>query len=834
MADEFKILLGVELKSDAASNLNSQIKALQLDKIEVKIDDQNFNKQLGTIKTAINNIQPNPFTLRMDDRKVLSQLTNIKQQIQQLGNIRINLGGGNTSTGINNTVDAFRRATRDTANLYKQIIGIEMKLNKLKMSGADAGNIAQYTNQLNQLMSIHQRLEHDLSGQNIDFNVVFDGIDKGRTELAQLSSEVDNARTRLAKDIAIRINRGDLVKDAKNVEDSLSKIVNQTNETRQAYAAFQTALNNLNIANQSKDVEELTRRNNEYVDALRRVKNQIDINAALQKQHIDDQMSNTRRDNLLFDIDIWSREHSAAMNQFGSRIEDLKSKIRSVNDIELSGLEGEWRKLTKEANLAGKATKTLGDRLKDQFKQYSAYFSVAEVFSYVSQAMRSMYDNVIKVDTAMTNLYKVTDGTQSRYEQFLKSAAKNSQDVSRSMSSYIEQTANWAKMDYSIDESEQLAKLSSIYANVADVDDTTAVSDMVTAMKAFNIEASKAITIIDPINKLSNEFAVSAAGLGQGLSRAASTMSTAGTDLEHTLALLTGISEITQSPDEAGNFLKTAIARIQGMKGKLEELGEEIDDRYDSISKVQTQILNLTRNTSKPVNIFDDNGEFRDYYYIMQDIASIVDELKSTDRAQLYEILFGKNRMNQGAAMIQAFQTGQIDKALKAAKDAEGSAYKEQEKYAESLKARLKELESAWESLSNTFLSSDFLKGAIDALTNFVNFLDMVIDKIGTLNTIIAGIAMWKGISGLASTIKAFGGLSSAIGQVKSLGDAITLLGTNASGTNNVLGTFMSLISKHPKIAIAVGAVTLLVTAFDKLYTSAKEANEKMGTAFTE
>ena len=189
-------------------------------------------------------------------------------------------------------------------------------------------------------------------------------------------------------------------------------------------------------------------------------------------------------------------------------------------------------------------------------------------------------------------------------------------------------------------------------------------------MKAFNITASEAITIIDPLNKLSNEFAVTAAGLGQGLTRAASTMASSGTDLEHTIALLTGISEITQSPEEAGNFLKVAVARIQGMKGTLEELGEEVDDSVDSISKVQTQILNLTKGK---VNIFDDSGEFRDYYEIMKDIASVVDDLTSTDRASLYEILFGKNRMNQGAAMIQAFQSGQIDSALKAALSSEGS-----------------------------------------------------------------------------------------------------------------------------------------------------------------
>jgi len=141
---------------------------------------------------------------------------------------------------------------------------------------------------------------------------------------------------------------------------------------------------------------------------------------------------------------------------------------------------------------------------------------------------------------------------------------------------------------------------------------------MVTAMKAYNIEASEAVKIIDSLNKLGNEFAVTAAGLGSGMANSASAMATAGVSFEQTMAMITGIAEITQSPTEAGSFLKVASMRIRGMKGELEELGEEVDASVDSISKVQTQILNLT---GGKVNIFDQNGEFRNYYEIMQDMS---------------------------------------------------------------------------------------------------------------------------------------------------------------------------------------------------------------------
>lgn len=120
------------------------------------------------------------------------------------------------------------------------------------------------------------------------------------------------------------------------------------------------------------------------------------------------------------------------------------------------------------------------------------------------------------------------------------------------------------------------------------------------------------------------------------------------------------------------------------MKGELEDLGEEYDN-IESISKIQTQILNLT---SGKVNIFDDNGNFRSTYDILKDISEIYDKLSDTDKADLTEILFGKMRGNQGIAIIQAFQSGQIDKAYEAAKNSAGSAQKEFDRWSQSIEAK--------------------------------------------------------------------------------------------------------------------------------------------------
>ena len=124
------------------------------------------------------------------------------------------------------------------------------------------------------------------------------------------------------------------------------------------------------------------------------------------------------------------------------------------------------------------------------------------VISSVWREMRKMVTNVIELDKAMTNLKKVTDETEFTYSNFLKTASQQAKEFHSTVTDLIEQVATWSKLGYSLSESQNLAKTSMIYSNVGEVDNTTAVSDLVTAMKAFNIESEKSIRIVDSLNEL--------------------------------------------------------------------------------------------------------------------------------------------------------------------------------------------------------------------------------------------------------------------------------------------------------------------------------------------
>lgn len=199
------------------------------------------------------------------------------------------------------------------------------------------------------------------------------------------------------------------------------------------------------------------------------------------------------------------------------------------------------------------------------------------------------------------------------------------------------------------------------------------------------------------------------------------------------------------------------------MKGELEELGEEYEN-VQSISKIQTQILNLTKGQ---VNIFKDDGTFKSTYDILEQISKVYDDLSDTSKASLTEILFGKLRANQGVALISAFKSGQVQKAYQTALDSSGSAMKEQERYMDSIQAKTMQLDASWQNLSQHMLSSEFLKGGVDVLRSFVDLTDLLIQNLGTLGTILPGIAGFKVFNYLSKNGES--GIGSIADQIKGL-----------------------------------------------------------------
>lgn len=677
-----------------------------------------------------------------------------------LGNPKID------ASGINDVLNMYAKAKAELSTLKKEASANDsVEKAKIKANGL--------VSEINKTVTDNSGLsnwETTINGAKTSVSTLIDELSKVKTA-GDMSVVTEKWKTfsNAAKQAGVIAN--DVANDVKKISDAIetktydskissikSKLGSYNNGTKEydtvasslkevsnAYDELKLAKDAYDADNSVKNYETLVSANEKLAISIKRTENEMKLLSDAQDKALSSSTIASTKKSFV----SYFENNSKAAKAYKEDVAQLEKQLESMSTVaDKAKFDTDFKNLQAKAIAEGKTGKSALEDLGRAMKQIGQFAGIYNVIQNLAfQVPQKMYEAVKDVDTAMTNLYKVTDETSAAYDKFLGNVGNKAQELGRSMSSLITQTSEWAKLGYSMADSAKLAEISSIYANVGEVDDATAVSDLVTTMKAFNIEASDSMTIIDQLNKLGNEFATSSADLGEGLSKSASALKTAGTDLNHTLALLTGGAEITQSAGEFGNFLKVASMRIRGMKGELEELGEEVDESVDSISKVQTQILNLTHGR---VNIFDSTGEFRDYYKIMEEISAIHDQLSSTEQASLDEILFGKQRANQGAALIQAFQSGQIQKALEATQNAEGSAMEEQTKWLDSIEAKIEKFQAAFQKMSNTAINSDFIKNIIDAGTEAINVLDLLIDKISIFGTIGIGV-------GITALFKNFG-----------------------------------------------------------------------------
>lgn len=425
-----------------------------------------------------------------------------------------------------------------------------------------------------------------------------------------------------------------------------------------------------------------------------------------------------------------------------TRLSDLKNKsILTNEDIEqFRHLNEEIATFKKEADAAGLTISAFFRNMRTQLSYV--------IMQWVSiqgaiRIVRSLVSEVTAVDTAMTELRKVTEATNEEFEQFSKSAGQTGRELGASVSDVISATAEFARLGESLPDAERLGKVATLYKNVGDgIDIETASEDIVSTMKAFKIEAKDAITIVDKLNEVGNNFAISSGGIGEALKRSASALAAANNDLSESIALITTANTIAQDPTTVGQGIKTVSLRLRSTKTELEEMGEDAEGAAENISKLRDQMLALTG-----VDIQFDDNTYKSTYQILLEISKVWEQLDDLAQASVLEQLFGKRQANIGAAILENGEL--LEQVYKKSEGSMGSAMREQQEYAKSIQYSIDTLKAAYQDFADTIINSDFVKNVLKTAQSFLEVLAKIIDEFGTLPTILTGLAAFGGFKGV-------------------------------------------------------------------------------------
>lgn len=431
----------------------------------------------------------------------------------------------------------------------------------------------------------------------------------------------------------------------------------------------------------------------------------------------------------------------------------LKSgKITQQNGQEYaSEASKEFAELKKAVQDAGLETDTLAMKFKKLFETNIKSQFASQVINMVQQGLRQIYQNVVNIDSAMTELKKVTNETDNTYDAFLDDAGTRAKNLGASISDIVTASADFARLGYNLKDSKELADAAVLYQHVGDgissVNDAS--ESIISTMKAFGVEAKDVTSIVDKFNEVGNNYAISSAGVGSALQRSASALHTAGNTLDQSIGMIVAANDVAQDPESVGNALKVLSLRIRGAKTDLEQMGESTDDVAVSTSKLREQIKALTNVDGKGgFDILTKSGDFKSTYEIMEGIANVWKEMNDVDKASLLEQVAGKNRANVVSGMLDNWKDAQD--AAKTAAESAGSATKENETYLDSINGKISQFTAAFEKLSKDVLDSDLIKFFIELATHIANLADeavKLVDNIGLIPTAIGGIGAALGVS---------------------------------------------------------------------------------------
>lgn len=493
---------------------------------------------------------------------------------------------------------------------------------------------------------------------------------------------------------------------------------------------------------------------------------QVDDLLVQVRKHIDDALGQSRQtktantdtdkiENLMRTL----YQYKETLHGFeGSKFEEEYNELfDAIKNGSYSFEEAQMRvsKFQNACHQAGLETETLGQKLSRLFKEHFQTAIAMAGVAMVKQGLREVYDNVLELDTAVTELKKVSKMTGDEMNEYLDRTATNARELGANISDLVSSTADWKRLGYTDKDSEELARVSALMANVGDQIDnaTTASSYMISTMQGFGLVADDAEHLLDCMNQIANTEPVSMNDLGIIMQKSSAAMSAAGNTYQETLSLAAAVNGVLQDSEASGTYLKTLSMYLRASKTDAENAGIATDGMASSVSELRSELKQLAG-----VDIMKDDNTFKSTYQIMKELSEVWKDLSDTTQANITELIAGKRGGQSTSALLNNFSVA--EDAMKQALNSSGSAMRENETYMQSLQAKLNQLDSAFQKFSTDLMKSDIPKFFVDLATVFFDGADNAVKFAGALPTLTAAI------SGVLSVMQMSGKLKNGAGKV--------------------------------------------------------------------
>lgn len=679
-----------ETVSNTSNSNNSQIE-------ELKSDIQEVKTELGDVKDRISSIESNGFENVRDDVEKTKE--SVKELNSELTEMKSNLSSTSQESNISST------STESAANSIKEENNVlEQNTQKVKEN--------------TQAKEQNANINLNKYDKRLDF---YNGkVDKYQATIDRFNDGGWTSKTYLENVQAVR----DAVKQYATLLDNI-----KTNQN--------------GIAT-DEDIQNLDKYEKKIKDTIATVTNM----SAAEKGY--SQLAGQKE---IDKINKILRENSAMSSEAKAKIKAYKQELISGNpSASLEKIHGEIMKIVNAEELAGRAGRSFFDTLKNSgFHQIAAQMAGMFGFYDVINLGKEGFNVVRELNTALTEMRKVSDETVQSLKDYQATTFDTADAVGTTAKQIQKSTADYMRLGESLDEASESAKTANVLLNVSEFNNIEDATKSLVAMGQAYKDLDK-MTIVDKLNEVGNNYAISTDELATALQKSSATLSLMGNTIDEAASLVTTANATIQDADSVSAGLRTISLRLVGTEEAEEELSamdEEVDAFVKATNSKKQQIIKdytaVASNNYQGFDILDSNGNYKNTYQILLGIAKVYKEIQEQDKklgtnhaTALIEELAGKNRSNIASAILQ--DPTQLEAVKKSSEEALGSAKNELNSYLDSIDGKMAQLENRAQEFWFKVIDSETIKNGIDLLSTLIKGTTDFVDTVGLLPTILTGI----------------------------------------------------------------------------------------------
>ena len=734
MADHVeKVIVQGEVEMDtkeAEQKLENLKKPLTV-QLDVKSNNaiKDIKKDIKSVQKAINELDFGSF-----NKKVLDASKNTQKAVKDMKKHtdKMSKAEKKKKSGILSDSEYDRASKLAMEKVQKYFDGKQSIVVDLQTSHLESG-LSKVSAKIKTLDGQWQSFSAKISKSGDFFDKAFKGItntsglEKKLEKLNKLRP--DNIRKQISE-LNSKINKYSSQESKFVGTNQYQKILPELTKVKSALTAINTEMSK---TGNNVDFSKISNQLNDIAPAVKKIDTAFsDLNQSVSKYEANIAANSSQK---------WLEDNTRAAKKYGEQIKLIIDLQRSATSKgELASLNKQMKSIQSSASAEGLVGKSWIGSFKKNLGSVTQLLGSVFTLDRVEDVAVEMVSSVHEVDDALTDLKMATGVSDTQAQSLMDTYSQMGKELKATGVDIAKSSTEWLKQGKSIAEAQKLTEDSIILSKVGDLTSEESTKYLTSAMKGFKIEAKDALGIVDQLSAVDMASATDVGGLAEAMSKTAVTAQDAGIEMQRLIGYIATVGEVTQADmGSVGNAFKTIFTRMSDIKaGKFKLIDE--DGTTETLSDVEQTLSNVGIDLRKTVT------EYNDYGDVLDNLAAKWDSLSQVQQNALAKAFAGTRQAEVFRSLMSNYENAK--KYMEIANDSSGYATEKFEAYKNSLSGSIEDFKNSFQSLSNTLISSDFLKGIVDAGTGALDILDSLIDKFDVLSSLATGIGIFQGLKG--------------------------------------------------------------------------------------